>query len=184
MEDKRLDSFSTHPSQANLLSIENAMEVAEISGKSLPRMFSTLFGKETKRKRLGSSRSRSLMAGNNLNIHREKRQFQSLNLAEVATTRRIQKKLKIVRRDPCGFDSRFGHQAAYDCPMFSMAWGFSFVGRRIDAAGFRSEKRAQTHFWAGFPILSALRRGRWRPSSSSSNFLAAAFGHSPKMAPS
>ncbi len=59
---------------------------------------------------------------------------------------------------------------------------FSFVGRRIDAAGFRSEKRAQTHFWAGFPILSALRRGRWRPSSSSSNFLAAAFGHSPKMA--
>jgi len=71
MEDKRLDSFSTHPSQANLLSIENAMEVAEISGKSLPRMFSTLFGKETKRKRLGSSRPGSLMAGKNLCGHRE-----------------------------------------------------------------------------------------------------------------
>ena len=123
MEDKRLDSFSTHPSQANLLSIENAMEVAEISGKSLPRMFSTLFGKETKRKRLGSSQSGSLMAGKNLCGNREIRQFQSLNIAEVATTRRIQKKLKIVRRNPCEFDSRAGHHRIYGL-LVSLLGGF------------------------------------------------------------
>jgi len=71
------------------------MKVTEISGKSLPRAFSTLFGKEAKRKRLGSSRSGSLMISKNLSGHWEIRQFQSLDLAEVATTRRIQKKLKI-----------------------------------------------------------------------------------------
>ncbi len=99
------------------------MEVAEISGKFLPRAFSTLFGKETKRKRLGSSRSRSLMTGNNLSGNREIRQFQSLNLAEVATARRIQKKLKIVRRNPCEFDSRARHHQEFSL-LASLLGGF------------------------------------------------------------